>query len=181
MIKNVALFFSVTDEKTPYKQLLQYETVRNNEVCVLSRCPYSEVFRQVQSSQKKKTKEWLEFSWGLYCLVVLFLVVYVICASIPTEGTVKQGLTVLQKLKIKTWVKSTHDTTLSVFCLIPSRCQISKISYSHVQDSQVTTLWIFLVVKIVLKTYPDIFLLKKKHYFAPSLYVQTTVIFHDLF
>ena len=56
MIKNVALFFSVTDEKTPYKQLLQYETVRNNEVCVLSRCPYSEVFQQVQSSQKKKNK-----------------------------------------------------------------------------------------------------------------------------
>ena len=38
----------------------------------------------------------IEFSWGLYCLVVLFLLVYVICASIPTEGTIKQGLTVLQ-------------------------------------------------------------------------------------
>ena len=164
MIKNVALFFSVTDEKTPYKQLLQYETVRNNEVCVLSRCPLAaRSSSRYSHHKKKKTKEWLEFSWGLYCLVVLFLVVYVICASIPTEGTVKQGLTVLQKLKIKTWVKSTHDTTLSVFCLIPSRCQISKISYSHVQDSQVTTLWSFLVVKIVLKTYPDIFLLKKKH------------------
>ena len=35
MIKNVnALFFFATDEKTPYKQLLQYETVRNNEVHV---------------------------------------------------------------------------------------------------------------------------------------------------
>ena len=56
MIKNVVLFFSATDEKTPYKQLLQYETVHNNEVCVLSACPYSEVFQQVQSSQKK-TKE----------------------------------------------------------------------------------------------------------------------------
>ena len=164
MIKNVALFFSVTDEKTPHKQLLQYETVRSNEVCVLSRCPLAaRSSSRYSHHKKKKTKEWLEFPWGLYCLVVLFLVVYVICASIPTEGTVKQGLTVLQKLKIKTWVKSTHDTTLSVFCLIPSRCQISKISYSHVQDSQVTTLWSFLVVKIVLKTYPDIFLLKKKH------------------
>ena len=163
MIKNVALFFSVTDEKTPYKQLLQYETVRNNEVCVLSRCPYSEVFQQVQSSQKKKkTKEWLEFSWGLYCLVVLFLVVYVICASIPTEGTVKQGLTVLQKLKIKTWVKSTHDTTLSVFCLIPSRCQISKITYSHVQDSQVTTLWSFLVVRNCFENLSWYFLVKEE-------------------
>ena len=57
MIKNVALFFFVTDEKTPYKQLLQYETVPNNEVCVLSGCPYSGVFQQVQSSPKKKTKE----------------------------------------------------------------------------------------------------------------------------
>ena len=43
-------------ELTPYKQLLQYETVHNNEVCVLSGCPYSEVFQQVRSSQKK-TKE----------------------------------------------------------------------------------------------------------------------------
>ena len=34
MIKNVALFFSATDEKTLYKQILQYETVHNNEVHV---------------------------------------------------------------------------------------------------------------------------------------------------
>ena len=57
MIKNLALFFSMTDEKTPYKQLLQYETVHNNEVCVLqvlSGCPYSGVFQQVRSSQKNK-------------------------------------------------------------------------------------------------------------------------------
>ena len=38
-----------------------------------------------------------------------------LCLNIPTEGTVKQGLTVLQKLKIKTLVKSTRDTTLNVF------------------------------------------------------------------
>ena len=59
MIKNVALFFSATDEKTLYKQILQYESVRNNEVCVLSGCPYSGVFQQEQSSQKKNkgTKE----------------------------------------------------------------------------------------------------------------------------
>ena len=95
MINNFALFFSATDEKTPDKQLLQYETVCNNEVCVLSGCPYSGVFQQVQPSQKKRNQT-IEFSWGLYCLVVLFLLVYVICASIPTEGTVKQGLTVLK-------------------------------------------------------------------------------------
>ena len=102
MIKNVALFFSTIDEKTRYKQLLQYETVHNNEVCVLSGCPYSGVFQQVRSSQKKQRNQRIEFSWGLYCLVVLFLLLYVICASITTEGTIKQGLIVLQKLKIKT-------------------------------------------------------------------------------
>ena len=62
MIKNAALFFSATDEKTPYKQILQYETVRNNEVCVLSGCPYSWVFQQVQSSQKKQRNQTIEFS-----------------------------------------------------------------------------------------------------------------------
>ena len=56
MIKNVALFFSVTDEKTPYKQLLQYETVRNNEVCVLSRCPLAARSSSRYSHHKKKNK-----------------------------------------------------------------------------------------------------------------------------
>ena len=67
------------------------------------------------NKKKKQRNQTIEFSWGFYCLVVLFLLVYVICASIPTEGTAKQSLTVLQKLKIKTWVKSTRDTTLNVF------------------------------------------------------------------
>ena len=31
----------------------------------------------------------IEFSWELYRLVVLFLLFYVICASVPTEGTQK--------------------------------------------------------------------------------------------
>ena len=60
MIKNVALFFSAPDEKVPYKQLLHYETVRNNEMCVLSECPYSGVFQQVQSSQKKQRNQTIE-------------------------------------------------------------------------------------------------------------------------
>ena len=67
------------------------------------------------NKKKKQRNQTIEFSWGFYCLVVLFLLVYVICASINTEGTVKQGLTILQKFKIKTWVKSTCDTILSVF------------------------------------------------------------------
>ena len=97
---------------------------------------------------QKKTKEWLEFSWGLYCLVVLFLLVYVICASIPTEGTVKQGLTTgITEVKNQnlSQVYPWHHTLCAL--LIPLRCQISKINYSHVQDSQVTTLWSFLVVR----------------------------------
>ena len=62
-------------------------------MCVLIGCPYSGVFQQVRSSQKKQRNQRIEFSWGLYSLVVLVLLLYVICASLPTEGTVKQGLT----------------------------------------------------------------------------------------
>ena len=31
------------------------------------------------------------FSWGLYCLVALFLLFYVMCASVTTEGTDQSG------------------------------------------------------------------------------------------
>ena len=51
-------------------------------------CSENRVFLQVPSSQKKRRNQTIEFSWGLYCLVVLFLLLYVICASVPTEGTV---------------------------------------------------------------------------------------------
>ena len=72
MIKNVALFFSMTDEKTPYKQLLQYETVHSNEVCVLSGCPYSGVFQQVQSSQKRESNNRVLLGALLFGCVVSF-------------------------------------------------------------------------------------------------------------
>ena len=42
-----------------------------------------EVFLQVPSSQKRQRNQTIEFSWGLYCLVALFLLLYVICASVP--------------------------------------------------------------------------------------------------
>ena len=45
------------------------------------------VFLQVPSSQKKQKNQTIEFSWELYCLVALFLLFYVICDSVPTEGT----------------------------------------------------------------------------------------------
>ena len=46
--------------------------------------------------------------------------------------------------------------------LIPSRSQISKISYSHVQDSQVTTLWSFLVVRNCFENLSWYFLVKQE-------------------
>ena len=94
MIKKVALFFSATDEKTPYKRLLQYETVHNNEVCVLSGCPYRGVFQQVWSTQKKQKEPNNRVPLGalLFGCVVSFGVCN-LCLDIPTEGTVKQGLT----------------------------------------------------------------------------------------
>ena len=48
---------------------------------------YIGVFLQVPSSQKKQRNQTIELSWELYCLVVLFLLFCVICASVPTEGT----------------------------------------------------------------------------------------------
>ena len=44
------------------------------------------VFLHVPSSPKKQKNQTIEFYWGLYCLVVLFHLLYVICASVPTEG-----------------------------------------------------------------------------------------------
>ena len=46
-----------------------------------------EVFLQVPSSQRKQSNQTIEFSWGFYFFVLLFLLFYVICASVPTEGT----------------------------------------------------------------------------------------------
>ena len=61
------------------------------------------VFLQVPSSQKKQRNQTIEFSWELYCLVVLFLLFYVICASVPTEGTavVFPGITTSGKSLMK--------------------------------------------------------------------------------
>ena len=46
------------------------------------------VFLQVPSSQKKQRNKTIEFSWGLYFLVVLFLLLYVNFTSVCTEGTI---------------------------------------------------------------------------------------------
>ena len=45
------------------------------------------VFLQVWSSQKKQRNQTIGFPWELYHSVELFLLWYVICASVPTEGT----------------------------------------------------------------------------------------------
>ena len=125
--------------------------------------PTAGSFITIITKKKNNNNQRIEFSWGLYCLVVLFLLLYVICASIPTEGTVKQGLT--------TGITEVKNQNLSQFhpwhhtqyvLLIPSRCQISKISYSHVQDSQVTTLWSFLVVRNCFENLSWYFLVKQE-------------------
>ena len=36
---------------------------------------------------KEKRIKTIEFPWGLYCLVVLFVLLYVFYDSVPTEGT----------------------------------------------------------------------------------------------
>ena len=45
------------------------------------------VFLQVLLSQKKQRNQTIEFPWEFYYLVELFLLWYVICASVPTERT----------------------------------------------------------------------------------------------
>ena len=50
------------------------------------------VFLQVPSSQKTQRNQTIEPSWGLYCLAVLFLLLYVICASVTTEGAQQEVL-----------------------------------------------------------------------------------------
>ena len=143
MIKNVALFFSMTDEKTPYKQLLQYETVHNNEVCVLSGCPHSGVFQQV-----------------LFGCVVSFVVCNLRLNTYRRNH--KTGFDCITEVKNQnlSQVHPSHHTQYVL--LISSRCQISKISYSHVQDSQVTTLWSFLVVRNCSENLSWYFLVKEE-------------------
>ena len=45
------------------------------------------LFLQVPSSQKKRKNQTVRVLLGAFCLVVLFLLWYIICASIPTEET----------------------------------------------------------------------------------------------
>ena len=161
MIKNVVLFFSATDEKTPYKQLLQYETVRNNEVCVLSGCPYSGVFHY--DHHKKKTKEPNDrvlLRASLFGCVVSFGVCN-LCLDKYRRNR-KTGFDYITEVQNQNMsqVHLWHHTQCVLF--IPSRCQISKISYAHVQDSQVTTLWSFLVVRNCFENLSLYFLVKQE-------------------
>ena len=87
------------------------------------------VFLQVPSSQNKQRNQTIEFPWELYCLVVLFLLLYVICASVPTKGTrilrwlvlifscVESLCTYNQLCTHKTW-QTTNMAACSYFCAI---------------------------------------------------------------
>ena len=129
------------------RYILQYETVRNNEVCVLSGCPYSGVFQQVRSSQKK-TRE--SNNRGLLGALLFGRVVSFVVCNLRLNNyrrnrkTEFDCITEVENQNLSQ-VHPSHHTQCVL--LISSRCQISKISYSHVQDSQVTTLWSFLVVR----------------------------------
>ena len=147
MIKNVALFFSTIDEKTRYKQLLQYETVHNNEVCVLSGCPYSGRLSAgtVITKKTKEPKNRVLLGALLFGCVVSFVVCNLRLNNYRRNH--KTGFDCITEVKNQnlSQVHPSHHT--QGVLLISSRCQTSKISYSHVQDSQVTTLWSFLVVR----------------------------------
>ena len=116
-------------------------------------------------SHHKKTKEANDrvlLGVLLFGCVVSFGVCN-LCLDIPTEGTVKQGLTTgITEVKNQnlSQVHLWHHTQCVL--LIFSRCQISKISYSHVQDSQVTTLWSFLVVRNCFENLSWYFLVKQE-------------------
>ena len=58
-----------------------------SEICLRFGCPADGVSLQVPSSQMKQRNQTIELSSGLYYLVVLFLLLYVICASARTEET----------------------------------------------------------------------------------------------
>ena len=61
---------------------------------------------QVPSSQKNQRNQAIEFSWDpweFHCLVVLFLLLYVICASLPTEVTQKKPKIVLIKPELNSF------------------------------------------------------------------------------
>ena len=129
------------------RYILQYETVHNNEVCVLSGCPYSGVFQQVRSSQKKTRESNNRGLLGalLFGCVVSFVVCNLRLNTYRRNRKTEFDCIAEVKNQNLSQVHPSHHT--QGVLLISSRCQTSKISYSHVQDSQVTTLWSFLVVR----------------------------------
>ena len=161
MIKNVVLFFPATDEKTPYKQLLQYETVHNNEVCVLSRCPYSVVFQQYGHHKKTKESNNRGLLGALLFGCVVSFVVCNLCLDTYRRDR-KTGFDRITEVKNQNLIQAHPWHHTQCVLLIFSRCQISKISYSHVQDSQVTTLWSFLVVRNCFENLSWYFLVKQE-------------------
>ena len=68
------------------------------------------VFLHVPSLQKKQRNQMIEFPWELYYLVELFLLWYVICASVPKERT-----------RILRWLVLTFSRGESIACAYPNQ------------------------------------------------------------
>ena len=73
------------------------------------------VFLQVRSSQKKQRNQTIGFPWELYLSVELFLLWYVICASVPTEGT-----------RILRWLVLIFSRGESIACAYPNQLYTHK-------------------------------------------------------
>ena len=68
------------------------------------------VFLHVPSLQKKQRNQMIEFPWELCYLVELFLLWYVICASVPKERT-----------RILRWLVLTFSCGESIACAYPNQ------------------------------------------------------------
>ena len=79
------------------------------------------VFLQVRSPQKKQMNQTIGFPWELYHSVELFLLWYVICASVPTEGT-----------RILRWLVLIFSRGESIACAYPNQLCTHETSHKTI-------------------------------------------------
>jgi len=124
--------------------------------------PTAGSFSRYGHHKKKQRNQTIEFSWGLHCFgCVVSFGVCNLCLDTYKRNR-KTGFDCITEVQNQNMsqVHLWHHTQCVL--LIFSRCQISKISYSHVQDSQVTTLWSFLVVRNCFENLSWYFLVKQE-------------------